>query len=210
MNGAGLVAKILKLEGVDVLTAYPVNPIIEAAAREDIRTLIVRQERPGLHITDAIGRLTSGRKIGVFAWQWGPGAENAFGGVAQAYGDSVPMVVLAGGHSRELVNVKPNFNAAASYHRITKSSEQVLLAKTIPDAMRRAFTQAKNGRPGPALVEIPRDVLAEEVPDSWSYSPTFSTRVGPDPQSVRQAAQVLLGAKRPVLYAGQGVHYAQA
>ncbi len=210
MNGAAVVAHILKQEGVDVLVAYPVNPIIEAAAREDIRTLIVRQERPGLHIADAVGRLTSGRKIGVFAWQWGPGAENAFGGVAQAYGDSVPMVVLAGGHSRELVNVKPNFNASISYHRITKSSEQVLLAKTIPDAMRRAFTQAKNGRPGPALVEIPRDVLAEEAPASWSYTPTFSTRVAPDPQSVKQAAQVLMGAKRPVLYAGQGVHYARA
>ena len=210
MNGAAVVAKILKQEGVDVLIAYPVNPIIEAAAKENIRTLIVRQERPGLHMADAIGRLTSGRKIGVFAWQWGPGAENAFGGVAQAYGDSVPMVVLAGGHSRELINVPPNFNAAVSYRHITKSAEQVLLAKTIPDAMRRAFSQAKNGRPGPALVEIPRDILAEEVAEPWSYTPTFSTRVGPDPQSVKEAAQVLLGAKRPVLYVGQGVHYARA
>lgn len=210
MNGADVVAKILKQEGVDVLIAYPVNPIIEAAARENIRTLIVRQERPGLHMADAIGRLTSGRKIGVFAWQWGPGAENAFGGVAQAFGDSVPMVVLAGGHSRELINVPPNFNASVSYRNITKSAELVLLAKTIPDAMRRAFSQAKNGRPGPALVEIPRDILAEEVPDTWNYTPTFSTRVAPDPHSVKQAAKVLMGARHPVLYIGQGVHYAQA
>ena len=88
MNGAAVVAKILKQEGVDVLIAYPVNPIIEAAAKENIRTLIVRQERPGLHMADAIGRLTSGRKIGVFAWQWGPGAENAFAGVSTAFSDA--------------------------------------------------------------------------------------------------------------------------
>ena len=210
MNGADVVAKILKQEGIDTLIAYPVNPIIEAAAKEDIRTLIVRQERPGIHMVDAMGRLTSGRKIGAFAWQWGPGAENAFGGVAQAYGDSVPMVILAGGHGRDQVNVPPNFNAAVAYRNITKSSEQVLLARTIPDAMRRAFSQARNGRPGPTLVEIPKDILAEEMPEPWSYTPTFSTRVAPDPQSVKQAAQVLLGAKRPVLYVGQGVHYAQA
>lgn len=74
MNGADVIAKILKKEGVEFLIAYPVNPIIEAAAKESIRTIIVRQERPGLHIADAVSRLSSGRKIGVFAMQWGPGA----------------------------------------------------------------------------------------------------------------------------------------
>lgn len=210
MDGATAIAKILKREGVEFLIAYPVNPIIEAAAAENIRTMIVRQERPGLHMADAVSRISSGRRIGVFAMQWGPGSENAFGGVAQAYGDSVPILVLAGGYARGLANIRPNFNAFINYHHVTKWVEQVMLASIIPDAMRRAFTQVKNGRPGPALVEIPRDVFDEDVPEPLSYTPTFSTRVAPDPQSVTKVAQVLVEAKRPVLYAGQGIHYAQA
>lgn len=211
MNGASVIAKILKQEKVDFLIAYPVNPIIEAAAKENIRTIIVRQERPGLHMADAVSRLSSGRKSGVFAMQWGPGAENAFGGVAQAYGDSVPIVVLAGGNSREVLNIPPNFNAALNYRHVTKYVEQIILTKTVPDAMRRAFTQVRNGRPGPALLEIPRDILGDTFPDdTFNYTPTFSTRVAPDLQAVQAAARVLVKAKRPVLYAGQGIHYAQA
>ena len=85
MNVNEAIGKVLKAEGVDILFAYPVNPIIEAAAAEDIRTVIVRQERIGLHMADAYSRLSSGEKIGVFCMQHGPGAENAFGGVAQAF-----------------------------------------------------------------------------------------------------------------------------
>ena len=97
MKVVDAVAKVLKAEGVEYLFAYPVNPIIEAAAKLDIRPIIVRQERIGLHMADAMSRMTSGEKIGVFCMQSGPGAENAFGGVAQAYGDSSPIVVLPGG-----------------------------------------------------------------------------------------------------------------
>ena len=92
MKAVAAVAEILKREGTTFLIGYPVNPIIEAAAQADIRTIIVRQERTGLHMADAVSRITSGRKIGVFTMQHGPGSENAFGGVAQAYGDSVPIV----------------------------------------------------------------------------------------------------------------------
>ena len=91
------------------------NPIIEAAAQADIRTIIVRQERTGLHMADAVSRITSGQKIGVFTMQHGPGSENAFGGVAQAYGDSVPIVVLPGGYPRRLTNIPPNFNSFINY-----------------------------------------------------------------------------------------------
>ena len=84
MKVADAIARVLKAEGVEYLFAYPVNPIIEAAAKLDIRPIIVRQERIGLHMADALSRLTSGEKIGVFCMQNGPGSENAFGGVAQA------------------------------------------------------------------------------------------------------------------------------
>jgi acetolactate synthase I/II/III large subunit len=210
MKAAAAVAEILKREGVEFLIGYPVNPIIEAAAHADIRTIIVRQERVGLHMADALGRVSSGRRIGVFALQHGPGAENAFGGVAQAYGESVPIVVLAAGYPRRLTNIPPYFNAFLNYRHITKWSEQVTCADAIPDALRRAFTQARNGRPRPALVEIPTDVFPEEVPEPLAYRPTFATRSGPDPQAVAEAARVLVDAKRPVIYAGQGVHYARA
>ena len=107
MKGAAAVAEILKREGVKFLIGYPINPIIEAAAEADIRTIIVRQERTGLHMADGFSRVSSGQRIGVFTMQWGPGSENSFGGVAQAFGESVPIVVLPGGHSRDLINIPP-------------------------------------------------------------------------------------------------------
>ena len=210
MKVVDAIAKVLKAEGVEYLFAYPVNHIIEAAAKLDIRPIIVRQERIGLHMADAMSRMTSGEKIGVFCMQSGPGSENAFGGVAQAYGDSAPIVVLPGGYSRNLTQIQPNFNSALNYRHVTKSSEQVTLPEAVPEAMRRAFTQVRNGRPRPALVEFPSDLFNEEIPDSFDPTPVPTVRYGPDSASIEAAAEVLLDAECPVIYAGQGVHYAQA
>jgi acetolactate synthase-1/2/3 large subunit len=210
MKAVAAVAEILKREGTTFLIGYPVNPIIEAAAQADIRTIIVRQERTGLHMADAVSRISSGQKIGVFTMQQGPGSENAFGGVAQAYGDSVPIVVLPGGYPRRITNIPPNFNSFINYRNVTKWCEQVVVGDAVPDAMRRAFTQVKNGRPRPVLVEIPVDVYQEEVPDPLNYNVTPRTRVAPDPDAVTEAARILVEAERPVIYAGQGVHYARA
>ena len=210
MNVAQAVAHVLKQEGVEYLFAYPVNPLIETAAELDIRTVIVRQERIGLHMADAMSRLTSGRKIGVFCMQSGPGTENAYGGVAQAFGESVPIVVLPMGYRRSVAQLSPNFHAYLNFQHITKSCEYLVLPETVSEVMRRAFTQVKNGRPGPALVEFPTDLLGEEVPGTFDYRPTPSVRVGPDPDAVREAAEALVAAERPVIYAGQGVHYAEA
>ena len=210
MKVVDAVAKVLKAEGVEYLFAYPVNHIIEAAAKLDIRPIIVRQERIGLHMADAMSRMTSGEKIGVFCMQSGPGSENAFGGVAQAYGDSAPIVVLPGGYSRSLTQIQPNFNSALNYRHVTKSCEQVTLPEAVPEAMRRAFTQVRNGRPRPALVEFPSDLFNEEISDSFDPTPVPTVRYGPDSASIEAAADALLGAECPVIYAGQGVHYAQA
>ncbi|HEY8885146.1 MAG TPA: thiamine pyrophosphate-requiring protein [Chloroflexota bacterium] len=210
MNVAATVAEILKREGISFLIGYPVNHIIEAAAEADIRTIIVRQERVGLHMADAVSRVTSGQQIGVFAMQHGPGTENAFGGVAQAYGDSSPIVVLPGGYPRRLANIPPNFNAFLNFQHITKWCEQVNLPDAVPDALRRAFTQVKNGRPRPALIEIPSDIMHEEVGGSLSYRAAPRLRSAPDPRDVANVARILVEAKNPVIYAGQGVHYAQA
>ncbi|MGH2460780.1 MAG: thiamine pyrophosphate-requiring protein [Chloroflexota bacterium] len=210
MKVAAAVAEILKREGVRFLIGYPVNPIIEASAEADIRTIIVRQERTGLHMADAVSRVSSGERIGVFCMQQGPGTENAFGGVAQAYGDSVPIVVIPAGYPRRLTNIPPNFNAFLNFQHVTKWLEQVTCADAVPDAMRRAFTQVRNGRPRPVMIEIPADVMREDVPEPLSYQPAPRARSGPDPREVARVARVLVQAKRPVIYAGQGVHYSKA
>ncbi len=210
MNVSCAIAKMLKQEGVDRLFGYPVSPVIESCAEEDIRTIIVRQERTGLHMADAMSRVTSGRSVGVFTMQHGPGTENAFGGVAQAYSESVPLVVLPVGYPRGRANVHPNFSALGNYRGVTKSAEQVTVPSEAPNAIRRAFTQAKNGRPGPCMVELPVDVLREEFPGKLDYRPSIRTRSAPDPEAVREAARILVEAELPVIYAGQGVHYAMA
>jgi len=207
---ADAIAHVLKKEGVEILFSYPVNPIIEAAAVADIRTIIVRQERIGLHMADAYSRLSSGNKIGVFAMQHGPGSENAFGGIAQAYSESVPILVLPAGYPRRLANYYPNFNSTLNMQHITKWAEPLTMGRAVPEVMRRAFSQLRNGRPGPVLVEVPVDLFREDVPDDWVYTPSFATRTGPDPIAIDEAAAVLSAAERPIIYAGQGVHYAEA
>ncbi len=204
------IAEIMKREGVEHLFAYPVNHMIEHAAAKDIRPIICRQERIGIHMADAVSRLSSGKKIGAFAMQHGPGAENAIGGIAQCYGESVPVLVLPMGYARRLAHMDPNFNSTISLKSVTKSTEPVMLASEVSNIMRRAFTKLRNGRGGPVVVEIPGDMFDEEVPEPFEYTPVLSTRFGPDPVHVKQAAALLAGAKNPVLYLGQGVHYAQA
>jgi thiamine pyrophosphate-dependent acetolactate synthase large subunit-like protein len=210
MKVVDAVAKVLKAEGVQYLFAYPVNPIIEAAAKVDIRPIIVRQERIGLHMADAVSRMTSGQQIGVFCMQSGPGSENAFGGVAQAYGDSAPIVVLPMGYARLLAQIQPNFNSALNYRHVTKSCEQLTVPEALPEVMRRAFTQVRNGRPRPALVEIPVDLMEHEIPEPFEPTPVPIVRYGPDSREIEAVADALIDAECPVIYAGQGVHYAQA
>ncbi len=210
MKVAQAIARAMQAEGVDILFAYPVNPLIEAAAEENIRTVIVRQERVGLHMADAYSRVSSGDRIGVFCMQHGPGAENAFGGVAQAHSESVPILVIPAGYPRRLAHYYPNFNSTLNMQHITKWAEPLTMGKAIPEVLRRIFFQLRNGRPGPVLLEVPVDVFGEDVPDGWQYTPSFKARSAPDPAAVTEAAAVLARASHPVIYAGQGVHYAKA
>ena len=210
MKVPAAIAEILKREGVDILFGYPRNAVLEAAAEADIRTVIVRQERTGLHMADGYSRLTRGRKMGVFAMQHGPGTENAYGGVAQAYSESIPVLVLPQGYARRLAHVPDNYNATVQMAGITKLAEPINLPAETPNILRRAFTQMRNGRPRPALVEIPWDVVGEEVPEPLAYEPVLRTRFAPAPEAIEAAAEALVEAKNLVIYAGQGVHWAEA
>ncbi|MFN3238636.1 MAG: thiamine pyrophosphate-requiring protein, partial [Pseudomonadales bacterium] len=148
--------------------------------------------------------------IGVFVMQHGPGAENAFGGVAQSFSESVPILVMPAGYVRRLAHYYPNFNSTLNMKHITKWAEPLTMAKALPEVMRRAFSQLRNGRPGPVLVEVPLDVFNEELPEDFEYFSAMGTKSAPAPEALDQAASVLASAKRPVIYAGQGIHYAKA
>ena len=204
------VAEILKRENVEIIFGYPVNHILEYAARANIRPIIVRQERIGLHMADAMSRITSGAKIGVFAMQHGPGSENAYGAVAQAFGESVPILVLPMGYARRLAHISPNFNSTQAMRPVAKSTEPVTAAAEVGNVLRRAFSKLRTGRGGPAVVEIPADLMQEELPDELDYEPVCATRYGPAPEAVAEAAGLLRSAARPIIYAGQGIHYARA
>src|SRR5438034_653294 len=210
MKLGAAIAEIMKREGIEILCGYPVNHLIEFAANANIRPIMVRQERIGLHMADAISRVTSGGTIGAFCMQHGPGSENAMGGVAQCFGESVPVLVLPMGYPRRLANIEPNFNSTQAMRAFAKSSESINLATEVCNIFRRAFTKLKNGRGGPVIVEIPADMWNEEVPEPLNYTPVLRTRYGADPVHVKEAAALLVAAKRPVIYAGQGVHYAKA
>lgn len=210
MKVGAAVAEILAREGIDVIFGYPRNAVLEQAAARGIRTVIVRQERTGLHMADALSRLTRGKRMGVFAMQHGPGTENAYGGVAQAYSESVPVLVLPQGYARRLAHVPDNYNACISMRDITKTAEPILRAEDTPAILRRAFTALRNGRLRPALVEMPWDVLEDDVPEPLDYTPVPSTRSAPDPEAVARVADMLVAAKRLVIHAGQGVHWAEA
>jgi acetolactate synthase-1/2/3 large subunit len=161
-------------------------------------------------MADAYSRMTRGEKMGVFAMQHGPGTENAYGGVAQAFSESVPVLVLPQGYARALAHVPDNYNACRSMRDITKTAEPILRAQDTPAILRRAFTALRNGRRRPALVEMPWDVLTEDVGETLDYAPVVSTRYGPDPTQVAAVARRLVDAPRLVIHAGQGVHWANA
>ena len=211
MQGNNVIAKILKAEGVEFIACFPSNTLIDQAAREGIRPILSRQERAGVNIADGFSRVKNGKTIGVFVMQQGPGAENAYGGVAQAFADSVPILVLPGGASSDRVGVPPGFEPAQQYQGITKWAGRVNTVERIPELMARAFSQLKHGRPGPVLLEIPTDVAVDEFPgNGFDYTPVHPSLSQADPDDVRDLVAGMLKASCPVINVGQGVLYAEA
>jgi acetolactate synthase-1/2/3 large subunit len=210
MNGAALVAEILKREGTEFLACYPRNPLIEACAALDIRPILCRQERVGVGMADGYSRIKRGKRNGVFAAQAGPGIENAFPGIAQAYSENVPMLVIPAALPLSRQYVRPVFRAADVYRPVTKWSALAHSVEELPDLMRRAYHALRSGRGGPVLIEIPAEVWEAEYSGELDYAPVPVQRAAPDPDAIKQAAKMLLAAKSPLLWAGQGVLYAEA
>jgi len=211
MKVVDVIAEILKREGVEFLSCYPTNTMIEAAATAGIRPIVCRQERVGVGIADGFSRVTNGKRIGVFSMQAGPGAENAYSGITTAYSDSTPILLLPVGHARSTSQVHRFFRSVEAYASVTKWTEEITLANQVPEIMRRAFSYMKMGRPGPVLVEIPNDAAIEEFPAAAiNYSSVKRTVAGANVKDVEAAAKVLVQAKCPVIVAGQGVLWAEA
>ncbi len=206
MKGVTAIANVLKMEGVEYLFCFPSNPIIEAAAVAGIRPILARTERGAVNMADGYSRMAGGGKVGVVATQYGPGIENAFGGVAHAYADSIPILLLPTGTERRRTGVHPTFNTVQNYQGVTKWVEQLNMARRIPEMMRHAFANLRTGRTGPVMLEVPTDVAGEEIDEAdFYYRPVKGSRSAGDPQDVAAAVKLLLAAKAPVLHVGQGV-----
>ena len=206
MNGTEFIAKILKAEGIENLTCFPSNPLIEAAAKEGIRTIAFRHERGALMAADGYSRTSQRKQFGVALVQSQAGAENAMGGIAQAYADNIPILVLPGGISLNQIGVKPNFSALQKYQGWVKQVESVLSPYEVGNVMRRAFNALRNGPPGPVVVEMTSDVCSLEIPkDFENYHSPISAQVTPSQNDTRDAVKYLMKAKKPLIWAGSGV-----
>ncbi len=211
MNGIEAIARILKIEGVEWLACYPSNPLIEAAAREGIRPIAFRHERGAIMAADGFSRTSDRQRFGVVAVQSQAGAENSLGGIAQAFADNVPILVLPGGVNLNQIAVRPNFSAVHNYGGLARRVEAIYEAEQIPAVMRRAFHALRNGPPGPVVVELTADVLSREAPPgAIEYTPPPLVRQAPEPDAVGEAASLLLEAERPLIWSGGGVLFGRA
>ncbi|MGH2459019.1 MAG: thiamine pyrophosphate-requiring protein, partial [Chloroflexota bacterium] len=194
------------------LFSYPNHPVIDAAAEVGIRPIIARTEKTLINMVDGYTRATNGRKLGVCVVQSGPGIENAFGGVAQAFADSIPILMLPGGLDQHRLGVPTNFDPLPPYQHVTKWVARINFVDRIPEMLRRGFSQLRTGQPGPVMLELPGDVTSAELADAAvdAYKPARGYRSAGDPGDVAEAARLLLAAKRPFLHVGHGVLWAEA
>ncbi|PZC45203.1 MAG: acetolactate synthase-1/2/3 large subunit/hypothetical protein [Chloroflexi bacterium] len=206
MDGNEYIAQILQEEGVTDLCCFPNNPLIEAAAKLGIRPVMFRHERGALMAADAYSRVSHGDRFGIAVTQNAAGAENAMGGLSQAFADNIPMLMLPGGYPLADRQVRPNFSAVQNYRGLVKSVESVDSPRRVADQMRRAFQGLRNGRGGPMVLELTADVCTTEVPQAAQrYTSPKRMRQLPAPTDIATAARTLLAAKRPMIWAGQGV-----
>ena len=211
MNTLQAVARILKTEGVEWISCFPSNNLIEAVAQEGIRPIMFRQERGAIMAADGYSRMNNRKKFGVIITQGGPGSENCMGGLAQAFADNVPVLYLPGGPAVNQHSVCPSFSPARSYASVVVHSEVLWKADMTASVLRRAFHRLRNGRPGPVLVEIPADVMTQEVPEAaMNYLPPKRMLQAPSASDVKDAVRLLLNAKKPVIWSGMGTLMAEA
>ncbi len=212
MNGARILLESLKREGVDLVFGYPGGTVIniydELMNVREIRHILPRHEQAGTHAADGYARASG--KVGVAIATSGPGATNTITGVATAYMDSIPMVLITGQVPTPLIgnDAFQEVDIIGITRPITKHSFLIRHAKDIPAIVRKAFYIARSGRPGPVVIDFPKDVQISQAEFKWpesidirGYKPTLEGH----PRQVEKAVQMLLASRKPVMYVGGGV-----
>src|SRR5262245_8755467 len=211
IKAANGVARILKAEGTPWVSCFPTNHVNNALGEEGVRILMMGEERFAVAVADAFSRVTCGKRIGVCTVMSNlnaAGIQMAYGAIAQAWEDSSPVLIITEGVSQG-ASRHTHFDIAEALRPVTKWVGKIDRAELVPDYMRRAFTHLRSGRPGPVLIIVPRD-LGEYDDEKDPYMPVKGWRSGPDPDDVKAAVTALLAAKDPLIYAGEGVYYADA
>ena len=204
-------ARTLKSEGVPWVSCYPTSPVNNALGEEGVPILMMGEERFAVAVADGFSRVTCGKQIGVCTVMAGlnaAGIQMAYGAVAQAWEDSSPLLVIAEGVGPGATR-HTHYDIGQAFKSVTKWVGEIDRAELVPDYVRRAFTHLRSGRPGPVLLLVPRD-LGEYDEAEHPYAPVKGWRSGPDPDDVKTAVKVLLAAKDPLLYIGEGVLYSGA
>ncbi|MBX4863246.1 thiamine pyrophosphate-requiring protein [Rhizobium bangladeshense] len=211
MSGAEYIAGVLKEEGVKQIIGFPASELFDASAALDIPPLIARTQRVAVNIAEGYARATAGKELAVVTVQYGPGAESAFAGIAQAFNDRVPMLFLPTGYPRGSEAVAPNFESRRNFRHITKWCEAATQVDDLPKLMHAAISRVRNGPPAPVLLELPVDLLAERL-DALPTDHRRPRRSLPQAgdREVVDLVESLLAAKNPVILAGQGVLSASA
>lgn len=214
LSGGDMLARALQDEGVEYIFGYPggaVLHIYDSLFRvSEIPHVLVRHEQAATHAADGYARATG--KPGVVLVTSGPGATNAVTGIATAYMDSIPMVVLSGQVMSHLIgeDAFQETDMIGISRPIVKHSFMVKRAQDIPEIIKKAFYLANSGRPGPVVIDIPKDVTNPNEKFEYnypkkvkirSYTPSTRGHAG----QIKKAVQMLLAAKRPVIYSGGGV-----
>lgn len=211
VNGAKALIKCLEKEGVDTLFGYPggqIIPFYNELYDSDLRHILVRHEQAAAHAADGYARATG--KTGVCVSTSGPGATNLVTGIATAYMDSVPIVALTGQVPTSLIgnDAFQEADITGITQPITKHNYLVQSPEDIPRIVKEAFHIASTGRPGPVLIDLPKDVQNIEIelqyPDKVElrgYKPTFKGNT----QQIKRAAEEIANSCRPIIYAGGGV-----
>ncbi|WP_418791490.1 biosynthetic-type acetolactate synthase large subunit [Phosphitispora sp. TUW77] len=217
MTAAEALIKCLKEQGVDVVFGYPggnILPVYDAMCESsDIRHVLVRHEQGAVHAADGYARVTG--KVGVCMATSGPGATNLVTGIANAYMDSIPMVVITGQVSTTMVGTDAfqEVDITGITIPITKHNYLVKDAGKLPLIVKQAFHIAATGRPGPVLIDIPKNVLQEEIIyediddlKMMGYKPTYRG----NKSQINMACDLIMQAWRPLIYCGGGIHASNA
>ncbi len=212
LKGAKILLECLKKEGVEVIFGFPGGAVIDIyheLPNYPIKHVLVRHEQGAVHAADGYARATG--KVGVVLVTSGPGATNTVTGIATAYMDSIPLVVFTGQVPRMLIgnDAFQEVDIVGITRPCTKHNYLVKDPEKLPKIIKEAFYIASSGRPGPVLVDLPKDIMGseievEEYPKSVSirsYNPNYH----PNLKQIKKAVELILEAKRPIIFAGGGV-----